>query len=150
VHVVPICTPPLRDRIEDIPELAEHFILTLSAQLGVRPPQLSSDAFHWLQAQRWPGNVREFRNTIERALILCRDGRVTPELLAGRAEGPAVLDGAFPDPARVGATPISFDLRELGQDAIRRAIEATGGHRGRAAVLLGISERTLRNRLRTH
>ncbi len=151
LHVVPIHTPPLRERIEDIPELAEHFVRTLSEQLGLRPPALPPESLAWLQAQGWPGNVRELRNAIERALILCRDARIGPELLA---VGP--LAATASSPSRPGEAPRaapnddpdSLNLQHLERVAIWRALQRTGGHRVRAAQLLGISERTLRNKLR--
>jgi DNA-binding NtrC family response regulator len=154
LHVVPIQTPPLRERPEDIPELAEHFVRTLSAQLGIRPPALTDDALAWLREQRWPGNVRELRNTLERALILCRDGRIVPALLSAgepaRVAPPPPAPAAEP-PRHAAVTPEeigSFNLHDLERVAIWRALQSTGGHRTRAAHLLGISERTLRNKLR--
>jgi DNA-binding NtrC family response regulator len=154
LHVVPIQTPPLRDRPEDIPELAGHFVRTLSAQLGIRPPALSPEALDWLRVQRWTGNVRELRNAIERALILCRDGRIDTSLLASRSaeDPPAGPAGErAPEAARAAVTLDelgTFNLHDLEKAAIWRAIQRTGGHRTRAARLLGISERTLRNKLR--
>ena len=84
-----------------------------------------------LRALSWKGNVRELANAVERAVILCRTGRLTPDL--------------FPETTAAAAE--GFDLKELGRTAIRRALVATNGNRTRAARLLGISERTLRNKL---
>ena len=88
LHVVPIHTPPLRERMEDIPELAEHFVSQISAQLGIKPPLLPPEALDVLRRRRWAGNIREFGNAIEHALIMCRNGRLTPESLA-QSEGEA-------------------------------------------------------------
>jgi DNA-binding NtrC family response regulator len=153
LHVVPIRTPALRERAEDIPELAEHFVRSLSGQLGIRPPVLPSESLAWLQAQHWPGNVRELRNAIERALILCRGGRIGPELLAVRGapeaagEKSRAVGPSAPDPGGEPETE-SLNLQHLERMAIWRALKQTGGHRLRAAQLLGISDRTLRNKLR--
>jgi DNA-binding NtrC family response regulator len=90
----------------------------------------------------WPGNIRELANAVERAVILSRDGRLGPERFLAPVESvpaPAPVDGVD--------APATFNLRELERVTIDRALKATGGHRTRAAQLLGISERTLRNKL---
>ncbi len=170
LHVVPIHTPALRERLEDIPELAEHFVSKIASQLGVRPPMITPDALDVLRRRSWTGNIREFGNAIERALILCRDGRLTADALASPeseahpavsmtspalqqhqqmhghpfgsgSAGAAVALGPSPDEA-------SFNLDVLERLAIQRALQATGGHRTKAARMLGISDRTLRNKLK--
>ena len=159
LHVVPIQTPPLRERLEDIPELAEYFVSRTASQLGVKPPVLAPEALQVLCRRRWSGNVREFANVIERAIILCRDGRLTAQSLAlpeGEAHPAApVLRPAPGAPLEQspGAPAPSFDEASLNLDvlerqAIQRALVATGGHRTKAARILGISERTLRNKLK--
>ncbi len=156
LHVVPIQMPPLRDRVEDIPELAEHFVRTIADQLGVRAPRLTPEALNMLRRRRWTGNIRELGNALERALILCRDGQLTAESLrlpedeaVPGAPGRAILSIAERLEALVpGADESSLDLELLERHAIRRALERTGGHRTRAAQLLGICERTLRNKLK--
>ena len=159
LHVVPIHTPPLRERLEDIPELAEHFMRKIASQLGVKPPVLTPEAMQVLCRRRWSGNIREFGNAIERALILCRDGRLSAEALA-MPEGEAhpaswmappapgapparTLDGPSPSPDEA-----SLNLHVLERLTIQRALVATNGHRTKAARILGISERTLRNKLK--
>jgi DNA-binding NtrC family response regulator len=158
LHVVPIRTPALRDRVEDIPELAEHFVKTISAELGVRPPTITPAALEVLRQRPWHGNIRELGNAIERALILCRNGSLHPEALrltdceARLASSPAATPpiAAKSAPAEPAPTlgEASFNLDVLERVAIRRALEATGGNRVRAANLLGISDRTLRNKLK--
>ena len=159
LHVVPIHTPPLRERMEDIPELAEHFVSKIANQLGIKPPILTPEALGVLCRRRWSGNIRELGNAIERALILCRDGRLTAESVA-RPEGeahPAIL--LTPRTAAAGLVPVasplapsneegSLNLEVLERLTIQRALVATGGHRTRAARILGICERTLRNKLK--
>ena len=165
LHVVPIHTPPLRERIEDIPELAEHFVNKIASELGVKPPVLTADALDVLRRRRWTGNIREFGNAIERAMILCRDGRLTAESLtlvegeslpADPVSFPAPAPAPAPTPrgslALVPPSPsvdeASLNLEVLERLTIQRALVATGGHRTRAARILGISERTLRNKLK--
>ena len=159
LHVVPIHTPPLRERLEDIPELAEHFVSRIANQLGIKPPVLTPEAVEALCRRRWSGNVRELGNAIERALILCREGRITAESVAlteGEAHPAAPLTlrrGAVEPVTRASPHGPNDDESSLNLDVlerltIQRALVATGGHRSRAAHILGICERTLRNKLK--
>jgi DNA-binding NtrC family response regulator len=151
LNVVPIRTPPLRDRIEDIPKLVEHFVAQTANTLGVRAPALAPETLVYLRERPWPGNVRELANAVERAVILCRTRRDDHTL------GPDDFDfDGRPMPPRASSPPLVpaaaetvYNLRTLERHAIDRALEATGGLRTRAAELLGISERTLRNKLNT-
>ncbi len=154
--VVPVHTPPLRDRLDDVPRLVRHYVEFHANQLGIKPPVVTPAALEHLMAYGWPGNVRELANVVERAVILGRGGTLGPESFAlvperrGGAPAPALPAGAAPIAvASPSAAParLPFDLRELEQDAIERALAATGGHREKAADLLGISVRTLRNKL---
>jgi two-component system nitrogen regulation response regulator NtrX len=91
LNVVPIHVPPLRDRLEDVPALAEHFGQTLSAGTGLAPRPLTPDAVRALQRRNWPGNVRELRNAMERLLILAPGKQITAadvERLLPAGEGP--------------------------------------------------------------
>jgi DNA-binding NtrC family response regulator len=148
LNVVPIRTPPLRERPDDIPRLVQHFIHRSADNLGTPVPTVAPETIQYLQRHRWPGNVRELANSIERAVILCR--------------GPVLLPGAFeeqlaeaergvraPVLAQSAATESGalYDLDEIERQAIVRALVATNGNRTKAAKLLGISERTLRNKL---
>jgi two-component system response regulator HydG len=147
LNVVRIRTPPLRERPEDIPRLAQHFLQRSAEQLGLAVPPLPAETLALLQSYEWPGNVRELANAMERAVILARGGPLRP------AEVLSHLDHGPPEPAPQGhvardVTDTSFDLDTLEHRAILRALEATGGNRVRAAKLLGISERTLRNKLK--
>jgi DNA-binding NtrC family response regulator len=160
LHVVPVHTPPLRDRVEDIPELAEYFVQKIAGQVGVKPPVLLPEALDVLRRRQWSGNIRELANAIERALIMCRDGRLGAEAFTG-PESEVHSPTPVPPPNSVppsgysaAATPgptideASYNLDVLERLAIQRALQATGGHRTRAARILGISERTLRNKLK--
>ncbi len=147
LNVMPIRTPPLRERLEDIPLLVDYFVRNAAAALGVKPPEVPPQTLEMLKRRSWPGNIRELANVIERAVILARNGRLLPSALlestATVAEEPAPSTNGDAAPAEA-----PINLRVLERDAITRALAATGGHRARAAQLLGISERTLRNKLR--
>jgi len=162
LHVVPIHTPPLRERLDDIPDLVDHFVQTISRQLGVKAPAVPPEAIELLRRRRWTGNIRELGNAVERALIVSRGGRLALEALTvAEAEAhPArplmrapVAPGTrtvFPRAAPLDPSidEASLNLHALERVTIQRALQATGGHRARAAQLLGISERTLRNKLK--
>jgi two-component system nitrogen regulation response regulator NtrX len=77
LNVVPITVPPLRERLEDIPALVEHFVATLSGAAGVAPRPVTPEATRALQRRSWPGNVRELRNAIERLMILSTGRQIT-------------------------------------------------------------------------
>jgi DNA-binding NtrC family response regulator len=166
LNVVPIKTPPLRERIEDIPVLVQHFARRAAEEIGVTVSGVASETIDLLLRHSWPGNVRELANAVERAVILSRGGMLRPEVFQGILEAVSVRPVALPpigvmDPARAAAAgvigsapaaasaagPDAFNLDELERQAIQRALVATGGNRTRAAKLLGISERTLRNKL---
>lgn len=151
--VVPIRTPPLREHLDDIPLLVRHFVRKASRELEVPAPRVSPEAVRLLQAHRWPGNVRELGNVVERAVIMAGGGVIGPdsfagfleEAVAGRARALTDADAGRSD----GIPPEMYDLREIEAIMIQRALHSTEGNRSRAAKLLGVSERTLRNKLNT-
>ncbi|QDF98876.1 sigma-54-dependent Fis family transcriptional regulator [Azoarcus sp. DD4] len=126
--VVELRIPALRERVEDIPDLVQHFMTLLSAQLGVAPLALSHELVTRLAAYAWPGNVRELRNLVERSLIL--GGFPTAMLAAAQREpvAPAELD---------------LTLEEVEKRHILRVVEACGGNKAEAARRLGVSRKTL-------
>ncbi|HSG40388.1 MAG TPA: sigma-54 dependent transcriptional regulator, partial [Thermoanaerobaculia bacterium] len=142
LNVISLRIPPLRERAGDVSLLVESLAGALAAQLGVPPRAVSREALEALRRYNWPGNVRELRNVLERALIAATGGEIRaadlPPLLSP-AEGPA---------PQAGAAALSLEDRE--RQAILEALERTGGHRERAAKLLGVSVRTLYNRLREY
>jgi DNA-binding NtrC family response regulator len=152
LSVVPIRTPALRERLEDVPLLVTHFAQAAAEQLGIKPPEVPMETIEHLRRRRWPGNVRELANAVERAVILSRGGRLVPESFETPAGmRPSEGEGHPPSPAETpavaGLAELPINLDALERIAIERALKTTQGHRARAAALLGISERTLRNKL---
>jgi DNA-binding NtrC family response regulator len=140
LNVFSIHLPPLRDRREDIPLLARNFIEEFNRQDNRQVRGLSSEAEKELERYHWPGNVRELRNVIQRAVVISGSGLIGTEHLPD-----TVLRAAAPAPAAAAGsvTPI----REMERDMILRALEETGQDKRRAAQLLGISLKTLYNKL---
>ncbi len=144
LSVVPVHLPPLRDRPEDIPLLAEHF-LRIYAEKNRKPVAgFTPEAMDLLVRHPWPGNVRELQNAVERAVILCLGERITPRELPPALQGPAGDEPQAPTPA--GPRTLKDAEREL----ILRTLEETGGNRTRAAQILGISRQTLINKLKEY
>jgi len=155
LNVVPIHLPPLRERRGDIVPLAEEFMRRFSRKHGVHIKGFSDAALAALQAHSWPGNVRELQNVVERAVILCGDdgllepahlGLSTPVQLRSetRSANPSPAVPAPPGPAADGHFPT---LAELERQHILAALQFCKGNRTHAARVLGISIRTLRNKL---
>ncbi len=162
LNVFPLQVPPLRERREDITALAEGFLQRFIRAHGVQVSGFTQEARDALLAHRWPGNVRELQNTIERAVILTDAGAPVGLGTLGLPAAPGMGSAApshapaqFPAPAETQTTPDRADapagfvqpLHELEKEHILRALEQTGGNRTRAAELLQISIRTLRNKL---
>jgi len=147
INTVSIHLPPLRERREDIPLLAQAFLRELAKERGKEIEGFSDEALEVLDGHSWPGNVRELRNVVERAVLFCRGPRVTAEQL------PATLGTgagrATPAPARE-AVPLhkAVELAEI--EAIHAALEVTRGRRNQAAELLGISRKTLWEKMKAH
>ena len=142
LSVFPIESPPLRERRDDIPTLAEHFIRTAAKRMNRRPPKLSAAAARELSAQHWPGNVRELQNAIERAVILAQNG-------------PLIFDAPAapsPKPALGNATVLTrADLKQRERESITAALAQTAGKifgPGGAATLLHMKPTTLASRIK--
>jgi len=157
LNVLRIHIPPLRERREDVPLLADQFMARLSRRSGRAVEPLERATLDALCAYAWPGNVRELENTLERALILARGGRVTSEHLPFAP--PAPLAASAPSvaaPPTPSAADPSEDLsikrrgRALEQRLIRLALARTRGNRTRAADLLELSARALQYKLKEY
>jgi DNA-binding NtrC family response regulator len=138
LSVVTLRVPALRERAEDIPLLAQHFLKRAAATTG-REATLSDDAMRMLTHYGWPGNVRELENTIEHLVLYSRDARVTPDDL------PAKFHRAVPQ-VRSGPVDLFVDLPtldELERRYMIHVLETVGGNRTRAAEVLGVDRRTL-------
>lgn len=144
LHVFPIHVPPLRERPEDLPLLVEAFV-THYAALNHKPVHgISIDCARTLEAYSWPGNVRQLRNVLERAVIMCSGQIIEKSDLPEEFHSISpVQEGCFR--IRVG-TP----LRDIEKQAILRTLELTQGNNTRAAQLLGITSRTLYNKLKRY
>jgi DNA-binding NtrC family response regulator len=174
LSVIPVRLPPLRERKDDIPLLAYRFATLYAQEIGKEINGISQQAIGLLQGYDWPGNVRELQHAVERAVILSVDTVIPEHAFDGQRFG---LSGAWsgPTPARIssselagfglgasgatnGAAPAmtipegavvltSLNVTDAESKLIERALEVSRGNRTKASELLGISVRTLRNKL---
>lgn len=180
LNVFPVHVPPLRERADDILLLADHFLARFARKLGTKVAGFSDSARQAMLAYRWPGNVRELQNAIERAVILTEEGRAVSAAALGLpvagttiSTGEALLNTTMPfdfettvaevpaesspsSPPAHAAVPVTdaagrvLTIAELEKQAIRAALDQTDGNRTKAAEVLGISIRTLRNKLQEY
>jgi len=151
LSVITVVLPPLRDRIEDIPALAETILAELNQKHHTRITSLDPAVLPALQRYAWPGNVRELRNLLERASVLAGEGEIRSEHL------PQSLTGAEAEPPRRALGPIpSFTfnvgatLEQAERELIRITLTYTKNNRTRAAEILGINQKTLYNKLKEY
>lgn len=151
-----ISLSPLRERPEDIEPLSRYLLKHVG---GTVQPELTDDALNALRAYSWPGNVRQLKNCLERAVILSNNGRITLSELPPEVVRPAPVltpAGGIQPPAAAtegaASTPVGApgSLREVERQQILAALEQTGWHRGKTAEILGISPSTLYRRLRDY
>jgi two-component system, NtrC family, response regulator AtoC len=143
LHVFAITIPPLRERREDILPLAHHFLNELNQVMGTSVEGVEASATEFLLGYPWPGNARELRNVVERAVILAREGRI------GAHHLPSDLSSSRYRAASGNGEALKA-LSEMESDHIERVLEATGGNIKRAAEILGVSRTTLYNKIRTY
>jgi len=147
LQVIPVHAPPLRERREDIPILADYFLQRLARTMGKHVVKVSDAAMDILERYSWPGNVRELENVIERAVALETTEAVLPERLPEAlrsAEVPGAVAALGPGFA------LDVHLRDVEARLLRQAFAQAGDDRGRAAELLGVSPRQLRYLLHKH
>jgi DNA-binding NtrC family response regulator len=140
LNVVGIQVAPLRERRADVPELAARFVRALCADLGLPSKVLSPGAREALAGETWPGNVRQLRNTLERAVITSRDGRIDDADLAADVS-------CAPEPPAIGSAPAgesgAFSLAAAEREVVLRALDRAGYVQKEAARLMGVSRRKL-------
>jgi two-component system response regulator PilR (NtrC family) len=148
INVIEMRVPSLRERTEDIPELAESILQRLSRRMNMDVPQLDSEALQILEKYPFPGNVRELENVLERAVTLCVGGVITADNIKVRTSvrPPTEAPLAVPTPAGTGA--LGDQLEDIERDAIVKALEKTRYNKTAAAKLLGMSFRALRYRIK--
>jgi len=133
LNVLNLVIPPLRDRIEDLKQLSQHFIDTLSAGLGLKPSRLNNDELTLLSNYRWPGNVRELKNVIERSLLL---NTPPSEAIGGTAQTDSTDEHQQ-----------CFLLEDIEKHHILKILNIENGNKSAAARQLGISRKTLERRV---
>jgi len=144
LNVIPIFVPPLRDRPEDIPLLAEHFMALMAAEYGKRPKRFASEAMARLQQYQWPGNVRELRNIVERLIIMVTGDAITAQDLAFLGQ-----DGDAPmGPAPTATGRLAEARDQFEKDYILRALAASQGNMSKTAEMLGVERSNLYKKLR--
>ena len=148
LNVVPIEVPPLRERPEDVRQMAEHFIAQFCRELARPPARLHPDALRLMLDYRWPGNVRELRNLIERVVLLEAEEEIRPEHLPAELTGRSGGGPAAATTAAVFPPGVVRPLVEVEKLAIQHALSVCSGNKTLAAKQLGISRQTLRTKLK--
>jgi transcriptional regulator with PAS, ATPase and Fis domain len=138
LNVITLTMPPLRDRKEDIPLLATHFLEKFTREVNRGVERISRDAMDELMLYHWPGNVRELSNAIERAVVVCKTSTITPQdLPIGASLDPSAPSGGV-------------SLQEVEKQHIQSILTRTGWHITRAAGILGIDRSTLYNKIKRY
>ena len=145
LNVVPVSLPPLRERKEDIPALASHFLSIYREKNKKELREISGKALDLLVRYDWPGNIRELENCIERAVVIARGEIIAPADLPPQIQ--ALSSEKEDSEVRF---PSGISLQEVEKALILRTLEDTGGNRSRAAEILGINRRTLQMKLKEY
>jgi DNA-binding NtrC family response regulator len=143
LNVIPIDLPPLRQRRDDIPVLTEYFLNKYAQKLGIPPKTLSEKANEIFMGYTWPGNVRELENVIERATVIARNQELVP------SDFPSEISVGVPDTGKTDFE-VGTTIESAEKSLILRTLKAHGGNKTRAAEVLGITSRTLRNKLQEY
>ncbi len=138
ISTLTVVVPPLRDRVEDIPLLADHLVERIARDMGRHRAHLTPEAVVTLQEYAWPGNVRELRNVIERAVLLSQNEQI----------GPGDLRFAFARPAEPRPSEGAATLKDVERRHIEASLRAAGGNIEQTARTLGISKSSLYERLK--
>jgi len=162
INVIELRVPSLRERPDDIPDLAEAILARLGRRMGIETPAIGPEALQLLRDYPFPGNVRELENVLERALTLCTTGTITPDHIKLRAAArpggdaasaagtlaPAAAGGLSASAGIGGPGALGAQLEDIERDAIVKALEKTRYNKTAAAKLLGMSFRALRYRIK--
>ena len=143
LNVLPVVMPPLRERVEDIPELVEHFLQQVAVVETGRRLNVSPEAMKLLSGYHWPGNIRELENICRRAAILCVNETLTVEVIEPWLRGGTVASGETFGPLRDGRM-----LEDMERQLIERVLARYDGHRAKSARALGMGIRTLGMKLK--
>ncbi|HEV8200383.1 MAG TPA: sigma-54 dependent transcriptional regulator, partial [Candidatus Polarisedimenticolia bacterium] len=146
--VVPVEVPPLRDRLEDVPSLAVHFIETACRRNHVRPKRLSAEAIGRLQRHDWPGNVRELRNAMERVAILTAGDTIESAALDFLVTPPGAGTGTQRAAPSAPGAGLAGEMQQHERDVILKALERHRWHMTKAAKELGLERSHLYKRLK--
>lgn len=145
LNVVPVQLPSLRDRREDIPPLAEYFLKFYAEKNHREIRQILPDALDAMMRYDWPGNVRELENTVERGVIIARSEYLTSEELPPNMRKISESTTGYDSSVTVGST-----IKEMEKEFIVRTLVSVAGNRTRAAKILGITRKTLQNKMREY
>jgi transcriptional regulator with PAS, ATPase and Fis domain len=143
LNVVPIRLPPLRERKDDIPLLAERFLSEFTARHRRDPKDVSPDAMRLLRLYAWPGNIRQLRNLMERLVVTVKDSTIKLEHLPEEIQ-------AGKEDVRTMVVTLGTSLDQLEREIIQRTLIEITNHREKAAKLLGISPRTLQYKIKEY
>ncbi len=143
ISVLPVALPPLRDRREDLPELADHFLGKIAKREGTQPKQFTPRALSMLENYHWPGNVRELENVCERAAVLCQEDKIDGPFVEPWLASPDVRAEMLIRPARPGHL-----MEDMERTLIEQTLGKFNGHREKTAKALGIGVRTLGMKLK--
>jgi DNA-binding NtrC family response regulator len=146
LNVIPLSLPPLRERREDIPTLAHFFARKFAREAGRPLPILNSDFITGLQTHSWPGNVRELGNFVRRVITLSDNQQIGPECLTELT----ATHSLGTRPVAAGLPAAGASMREVERLLLEATLQSTGGNRTRTAEMLGVSLRTIRNKIREH
>jgi transcriptional regulator with PAS, ATPase and Fis domain len=142
INVIPIILPPLRERTQDIPILAESFFSRLRLKSGKNIESISREALDALMGFRWPGNVRELKSAFEYAFVTCQESILKPQHFP-----PNIFEGM--GPAKQGSYRV-LSKEKTKKRRLLEALELTGGNQTKAAQILGVSRVTVWNRMKKY
>jgi two-component system response regulator PilR (NtrC family) len=150
VNVIELRVPSLRERPEDVPELAEAVLRRLGRRMKITPPMMGKDALAALERYAFPGNVRELENILERAITLTAGGEIrgVDILLRSSVLGATGIPGTDVSESAVAASALGDHLEDIEREAIRKALEQTRYNKTAAAKILGMTFRALRYRIK--